>query len=451
MLQWPVGVIDGPATEEAVAAFVTVHARFAAADPHVQSEFVHTGPPASDDLVAAARRSGVRVRSFVDYQGLIDLRPLLERQTLALANDRVYPAALYVSQRYRVLSGVEAGAVEEDLLDRVVGWLGADAARLVMVLGDFGRGKTSMLRQLARTLPEALPALLPVLVELCSLEKAPSLDELLGQYLIRQRVEDISPAKLRYMIRSGRLALLLDGFDELELRVGYDNAADYLQVLLESVTDRAKVVLTSRTQHFMSNVQVRTALGERISAVAGSRIVVLDDFTFEQILQFLTNIYDGDAAAARARLTLLGEIEDLLGLARNPRMLAFIAQLDEDRLRVIQQGKGRISRPSSTGSWSRPGWSPRWTGNAIRRESGRWTNRSGWPPVPRWPDVSGPPPSPPCRWPTCLRRCRRPSPGSPSVGTASSRPPARSAREAYWCAPTTAPSLSFTSPSWNGS
>ena len=57
------------------------------------------------------------------------------------------------------------------------------------------------------------------------------------------------------MIHSGRLGLLFDGFDELELRVGYDNAADYLQVLLESVTRRAKVVLTSRTQHFRSTAR----------------------------------------------------------------------------------------------------------------------------------------------------------------------------------------------------
>ena len=94
-----------------------------------------------------------------------------------------------------------------------------------------------------------------------------------AQHLVRQGVEDISPGKLRYMISSGRLALLFDGFDELELRVGYDNAADYLQMLLESVTEEAKVVLTSRTQHFRSTDQVRTALGDRVATLAGSRVV----------------------------------------------------------------------------------------------------------------------------------------------------------------------------------
>ena len=185
--------------------------------------------------------------------------------------------------------------------------------------------------------------MLPVLVELRSLEKAPTLDELLAQHLVRQGVDDISPAKLRYMIRRGRLALLFDGFDELELRVGYDNAADYLQTLLESVTDRAKVVLTSRTQHFRSTEQVRTALGERVATLTASRVAVLEDFSEEQILEFLANLYGGDRERAQRRFQLLGDIEDLLGLAANPRMLTFITALDEERLRTVQREHGRIS------------------------------------------------------------------------------------------------------------
>jgi 3',5'-cyclic AMP phosphodiesterase CpdA/sugar lactone lactonase YvrE len=342
--QWPVGAIGGPVTDRALSAFLEqVHARFTSADPSVRSEFVCGGPPAPDHLVRLARQHGVRLHSFVDYQGLLDLRPLVERQTERLTNDRIYPAQLYVSQRYRPVSGDRLGEVSSDLLGQTMAWLRADNARLVIVLGDFGRGKTSLLRQLARTVYAELPDVLPVLIELRSLEKAPTLDELLAQHLVRQGVEDINPAKLRYMIRSGRLALLFDGFDELELRVGYDNAADYLHSLLESVSERAKVVLTSRTQHFRSTAQVRTALGERIATLTASRVVVLEDFSESQVREFLVNLYDGDSSRASARYDLLADIEDLLGLARNPRMLAFIAALDEDRLRAIQQEEGRIS------------------------------------------------------------------------------------------------------------
>ncbi|MGH3812587.1 MAG: NACHT domain-containing protein, partial [Pseudonocardiaceae bacterium] len=342
--QWPVGVIDGEVTDEHLQTFVQrVHRQFASADPSVRSELVYSGHPATDTLVTEARRHGVRLRSFVDYQGLVDLRPLVARQAERLATDPIYPAQLYVPQRYRVLDDDPDNAARNDLLGWVIHCLGADRARFVMLLGDFGRGKTFLLRELARTLPQHLPGLLPVLVELRSLEKAPSLDELLAQHLVRQNVESFDVTKLRYMIRRGRLALLFDGFDELELRVGFDNAADYLTTLLREVTDNAKVALTSRTQHFRSTAQIRTALGDQVAALAASRVAVLEDFTDEQILQFLTQHYGGNAHRAQARFTLLGDVRDLLGLSRNPRMLSFIADLNEQRLRDVQAEHGQIS------------------------------------------------------------------------------------------------------------
>ncbi len=337
---WPVGVADGALTMERLREFGQgVHARFAAADPQVRSELVYAGPPAGDDLTAAAGRLGVRLRSFVEYQGLIDLRPLASRQADRIAADRRYPAELYIPQRYRLLEA-GSGDIRDGLLGQVIDWLSAEEARFVMVLGDFGRGKTFLLRQLARTLAGGL---LPVLVELRGLEKAPSLDELLAQHLVRNGVENLQLGKLRHMVRSGRLALLFDGFDELALRVSYDHAADYLQTLLDAATGRAKIVLTSRTQHFQSHDQVRTALGQRVAGMAGSRVAVVEDFTDGQIREFLARHYGGDQAAAQARFELLRHVHDLLGLSRNPRMLSFIADVDETRLREIRREQGRIS------------------------------------------------------------------------------------------------------------
>ncbi len=338
--QWPVGVVEERLIEEVTRFVARVHSAFAAADPSVPSEIVYSGPPAEPELVLSAQRRGVRLRSFVEYQGLLDLRPLTQRQAQRLAADPVYPEELYVPQRFSLAGQDE---VQDHVLERVVEWLGHEQARFVMVLGDFGRGKSFLLRQLSRKLPEHLPGLLPVLVELRSLEKAPTLDELLAQHLVREGVEAVDVVKLRYMISSGRLALLFDGFDELELRVGYDNAADYLGTLLHAVTDRAKVVLTSRTQHFRSTDQVLTALGQQVSALTASRGVVLADFGDDQIRDFLTRHYQGDVERAAKRFALLGEINDLLGLSKNPRMLSFIADLDEVRLSEIRTEHGRIS------------------------------------------------------------------------------------------------------------
>ena len=335
---YPVGVVQVPETE-AVNAFIDgAHAYFKAADPQVPSELVYGGPPASPQLIAHARKHGVTLRSFTEYQGLLDLRPLAARQGERLAADRQYPADLYIQQRYRVADRAShEDEVRSGLLEQAVEWLGTSGPRLVMVLGDFGRGKTALLKQLTRIMSAELPNVLPILIEMRGLEKAPTLDQLLVRHLA-DHVDEISLAKLGYMIRSGRVALLFDGFDELELRVGYDNATDYLRTMLDSVTDRAKVVITSRTQHFMSTEQVRTALGERVEALATSRIAVLEDFTEDQITQFLAGRYGGDLQRAQARLDLLKSTGSLLSLARNPRMLTFVAALDEDRLRTVSSG-----------------------------------------------------------------------------------------------------------------
>lgn len=345
----PVGVIDGPATPESLAAFFeNVHTQFAAADPQVRSEFVYTSPAAAATLVTHARRQGIRLRSFIEYQGLLDLRPLADAQRDRLEADRIYPARLYVDQRYTVVSGNDhRNEVHRGLIDQATEWLRADVARLVVVLGDFGRGKTSFLRQLTRLLPTELPDVTPILVELRNLEKGPTLDDLLAQHLVREGVNDVSKDKLRYMIDRGRVALLFDGFDELELRVGYDSAGEYLQTLLNSLTGQAKVILTSRTQHFRSTHEVRsavrTALGERVETRTGSRVAILEDFAEDQILTFLTNLYGGDEQRARLRFELIGHIANLLELTRNPRMLAFVAQLDDRRLLAVRAEGGQLS------------------------------------------------------------------------------------------------------------
>jgi WD40 repeat protein/3',5'-cyclic AMP phosphodiesterase CpdA len=343
--QWPVGVIDQDVSSSTVAAFAAaVHGRFAVADPSVKTELVYAGTPAGPALVAEARERGIRLRSFMEFQGLLDLRPLAETQATRLAGDRVYPSSLYVPQRYRVLDRDAApGPSRDGLLTQVINWLGASEARFVMLLGDFGRGKTFLLRELARQLPYELPGVVPVLVELRGLEKAPSLDELLVQHLIRNKVESLELSKLRYMVRSGRLALLLDGYDELAARVSYENAADYLRTLLDAVTDQAKIVLTSRSQHFRSTPQVLSELGQWVSTLGASRVVVLEEFDHDQIRAFLEKSF-GDPERAAARYELLSGIGDLLDLAQNPRMLSFLASLEEPRLRaVLDRRRGEVS------------------------------------------------------------------------------------------------------------
>src|SRR5262249_38538415 len=153
----------------------------------------------------------VHLVSFIEYQGLIDFRAYLSRQTARLTADPIYPLSLYVPQRMRTLSLLgQEGAESEDALAQVREWLDSPHGRFLVLLGDFGTGKTFLLHELARRMGEAQDGPVPILLQMRSLEKGRDLNALIGQHFGQERME-VTPDKFRYMLEQGRIALLFDG------------------------------------------------------------------------------------------------------------------------------------------------------------------------------------------------------------------------------------------------
>ena len=203
-------------------------------------------------------------------------------------------------------------------------------------------GKTFLLRELARRLTELPGAPVPILVELRALQLSRTLDELIAQHLVAAGEESFDIKKFRYMLEKGRIALLFDGFDELAQRVSYESATDHFDTLLQAAAGQAKVVVTSRTHHFESDKQVRTALLQKAEFVPGLRLCHLQPFDEGQIRAFLTNLL-GDPEQAEERFQLIHDVKDLLGLSETPRMLSFIAELPAEQLREARDRLGKIT------------------------------------------------------------------------------------------------------------
>ncbi|MBI2899565.1 MAG: pentapeptide repeat-containing protein [Planctomycetes bacterium] len=338
----PVSGTEGDVTDKTLDGFLAVHERYRRADPGVQSAFVYGGAPASEDLARKAANERVWLVSFTEFQGLIDLRPYVSRQTERLANDRLYPHKLYVPQRMTFQPGEDGDTgASEDALESIFKWLQDPLGRFVLVLGDFGTGKSFLLRELTRPLGSSGGGIFPVLIEMRALEKGRCLDELAAQHFARAGVE-FNPTAFRYMLEEGRIALLFDGFDELALRLTYDRAAEHFDTILAAAAGKARVVVTSRTQHFESDRQVLSALSRRVEGLARRRVAKLQPFDDARILRFLSNQM-GDEKKATERLRLLKDVPDLAGLSQNPRMLAFIAALDERRLRAAKKRAGHVT------------------------------------------------------------------------------------------------------------
>lgn len=343
---YPVGVLEHGATREGLETFIErVDARYREGDSGLISRLVYGGDqPAPAELVREAADRRVHLQSFIELQGLLDVRAFVERQTRRLAEHPGYPPAEYVPAR---MSSVSAGREEvtDDAAGRLLEWLASPHGRFVLVLGDAGTGKTFLLHEVARRLGER-GGLIPVLLEMRHLDKGRTLDQLLGQHFAAEGIEDLSVARFRYMLEQGRIALLFDGFDELAARVTYPRAVEHFETLLQAASGAAKVVVTGRRQHFASDGQIRTVLGEQVDRLAGRRVAVLEPFDPGRIRELLLRLAGGDAELAGARLALLEGTGDLLGLSRNPRMLTFIAALPEERLRRAWSSTGEITAAS---------------------------------------------------------------------------------------------------------
>jgi uncharacterized protein YjbI with pentapeptide repeats len=338
---YPIGCSAHGVDAQVLEQFVTLHREYMQRDPGARSLLVYGGDPAPSALVQQAAAQRIRLVSFMAYQGLLDFRTYVREQTRRLEQDPLYSADLYVPQRLRYDIGQDKHS-SENALTTLQDWLAEPHGRFILVLGDFGAGKTFVLRRLAHVLGITANSITPILIQMRALERGHSLDALVAMHLADAGMEHIEPRAFRYMLAQGRIVLLFDGFDELVLRITYSRAAEHLRTLIEAATGDAHVVVTSRTQHFLSDRQVRQALYEQIAHIPHHRIVTLEPFDVGRIRQFVVNRLR-DHTQAESRLQLLDQVKDLMGLSANPRMLSFIVDLPEVDLRQAQAREGQVT------------------------------------------------------------------------------------------------------------
>ncbi len=195
--------------------------------------------------------------------------------------------------------------------------------RRMVVLGDPGAGKTTMLRYLALRVAKGelsnLPEL-PVYVELWRFvdSKMDSLLDFVASDWAERYGFREARSYLQEQLEQGKAALLLDGLDEVLAGATLEETKDvYKQVIdevnrLDSLFLEAPIALTCRKA------------GWHRGLTAFQTLEVLD-FSWKQIQDFVNNWFKADTAKAQGLQQALAGNLRMQTLAANPLILALIA------------------------------------------------------------------------------------------------------------------------------
>ncbi|HNN97887.1 MAG TPA: hypothetical protein PKI03_36740, partial [Pseudomonadota bacterium] len=144
-----------PAQLQELGAALDAHALLSGQARSSELVCVQRGFQPTAELQAACDLLCITLFSLDEYEGLIDFSRLVAKQTQEFAASPDYPPALYVDQR---LEYCEDGSFRFDrqaasAVDQVVSWLSDPSRpRFVLLIGDFGHGKTFLLREVCRRL-----------------------------------------------------------------------------------------------------------------------------------------------------------------------------------------------------------------------------------------------------------------------------------------------------------
>ncbi len=218
------------------------------------------------------------------------------------------------------------------LIDKYVEkWLGEKNYPILAILGDFGTGKTTyvtnLIKQFAGRYVEDNNFYLPILVQLKNFTKFWNLEDLIKNYYITY---GLSIEDFKEKLVNGKILFVFDGYDELP-----KGTIEKFEEVNSLVSDRNKVVITSRTHYFKYREDEKLSLdpesidftGISLKDNSKVKIVYINLFTENDIKKYLERYFGANWSA---RYKMINSIYNLSDLSRRPILLNLIVQTLSD-------------------------------------------------------------------------------------------------------------------------
>lgn len=205
-----------------------------------------------------------------------------------------------------------------DALTWMDDWLAdQDAAKSwLLVVGEYGTGKSALTRMIQKRWIEEYrrdpAAPIPVRIELGAFTKQFDAQGLLHHFLDHNGLSHVPIDFFWSLIRTGRVALILDGYDEMAQYLNQRERRATLQALAELSSDGVRGILTSRPNYFSEAEQLalfdhlykQISLRSKFAVSAGEEITrreaQIDDLIQRSILdKFERSLMDLSPAQAK--------------------------------------------------------------------------------------------------------------------------------------------------------
>jgi len=189
-----------------------------------------------------------------------------------------------------------------------------DGPLLVLLEAAAGSGKTCTIHEIVRHLLDDREDMLPMLTELSRNKEARIFNHVLFSEIIENYSNGVDPKAVISLIQSGRIVLIVDGFDELITRVDSDSAPgaeSMLYTILKMLGTKARIIVTSRRTVIADDEKLYEILLSAGASYSLVRMRILEPdvslwLNAEQLEALQTRGYQINSIANPALLAFLG-------------------------------------------------------------------------------------------------------------------------------------------------
>ncbi|MBI4750202.1 MAG: TIR domain-containing protein [Acidobacteria bacterium] len=239
-------------------------------------------------------------------------------------------------------------------LKYIADWLGDSRENLLVLLGDLGTGKTTISSFLACNWAQAFlldpvrhPA--PVLISLKDVRKEISLPGIIVSHFDEKGLRDILFSRFEHLVKTGKIIVLFDAFDEMADRMLSDQIRNNFNQLSRAAKENGKVLITCRTHYFKNREEQARVIGQGptlsetetklkrdLRQRSDAEVLYLQEFNKKQIRQYIRQVVR--PAEQVKTLRKLRKIHNLADLAHRPLLLDMIVkslpELDQTNQKV---------------------------------------------------------------------------------------------------------------------